>query len=86
MKFTVVNSGISAVFRWLEKPNRQIGTYSNKTTHGDILSEAITSIRNVPPLPYIFGTDVNGPKYYKTSGCAQFPTLYDLEFNNIYWQ
>ncbi|CAG7732584.1 unnamed protein product, partial [Allacma fusca] len=62
------------------------GIYSNKTTHGDILSEALTSIRNVPPLPYIFGTDINGPKYYKMSGCAQFPTLYDLEFNNIYWQ
>lgn len=52
----------------------------------ELILEAAGTIRNIPHPPYILGGIKEGPKYYKNSSCARFPTIYDLEFSNSYWQ
>ena len=52
----------------------------------DLILEAAATIRNIPPPPYILAKDKDGPKYFRNSSCARFPTIYDLEFSNTYWQ
>jgi len=52
----------------------------------ELILEAAATIRNIPAPPYILPTYKQGPKFYRNSSCARFPTIYDLEFSNTYWQ
>ncbi|CAG7815136.1 unnamed protein product [Allacma fusca] len=52
----------------------------------DLILEAAATIRNIPPPPFILAKDKDGPKFFRNSSCARFPTIYDLEFSNTYWQ
>ena len=52
----------------------------------DLILEAAGSIRNIPLPPYILSKNKDGPKYFRNSSCARFPTIYDLEFSNTFWQ
>lgn len=43
--------------------------------------------KTLPSLPIIYwNKNKNRPMYYKNESCARFPSIYELEFNNIYWQ
>ncbi|CAH0767342.1 unnamed protein product [Bemisia tabaci] len=40
-----------------------------------------------PSLPIVYwNKHKNKPMFYKNDNCAKFPSIYELEFNNIYWQ
>lgn len=51
-----------------------------------LIIDAAATIRNIPLPPYILGGQKDGPKNYKNASCARFPTIYDIEFSNTYWQ
>lgn len=51
-----------------------------------LILDAAATIRNIPHPPYILGGQKDGPRNYKNSSCARFPTIYDMEFSNTYWQ
>lgn len=43
--------------------------------------------RRLPNLPVAYwNRNKNKPMYYKNESCAKFPSIYELEFNNVYWQ
>jgi len=43
--------------------------------------------KNVPSLPIAYwNRHKNRPMFYKNASCAKFPSVFDLEFRNIYWQ
>ncbi|KAK6634678.1 hypothetical protein RUM43_012079 [Polyplax serrata] len=43
--------------------------------------------KNLPSLPIAYWTkNKNQVKFYKNESCARFPSIYDLQFNNVYWQ
>lgn len=43
--------------------------------------------KSVPNVPVQFWNKVkNRPMFYKNESCAKFPSIFELEFNNIYWQ
>lgn len=52
----------------------------------DLILEAARTIRNIPHPPFILGKKEGGPKFYRNASCARFPTVYDLEFSNTFWQ
>jgi len=52
----------------------------------ELILEAAVTIRNIPLPPYILSKSKDGPKYYRNASCARFPTVYDLEFSNTFWQ
>ena len=41
--------------------------------------------RHLPNLPLVYLADKKG-FHYKNKTCAKFPTIYDININNIYWQ
>ncbi|XP_071439396.1 uncharacterized protein [Hetaerina americana] len=43
--------------------------------------------RRVPSLPIAYWNQhKNKPMFFRNESCAKFPSLYELEFNNLYWQ
>lgn len=53
----------------------------------DIL--AVEAAKRLPSLPIAYWEKHKGKqpvKFYKNKTCAAFPTIYDLEFDNVYWQ
>lgn len=53
----------------------------------DILAEE--AAKRLPSLPIAYWEKHKNKqtvKYFKNKTCAAFPTIYDLEFDNIYWQ
>ena len=50
--------------------------------------EYLRDVQNALPfLPVLFWKEnENENLFYKNSSCAKFPNLYDLEYNNIFWQ
>ncbi|KAJ8890973.1 hypothetical protein PR048_010482 [Dryococelus australis] len=43
--------------------------------------------RKLPSLPITFWNQYkNKAMYFKNSSCARLPSIFELEFNNIYWQ
>lgn len=41
----------------------------------------------LPNVPFAYwNRNKNKPMYYKNESCAKFPSVYELEFNNVYWQ
>ncbi|KAK7793902.1 hypothetical protein R5R35_003579 [Gryllus longicercus] len=43
--------------------------------------------RQIPSLPIAYWSrHKNKPMYYKNESCAKFPSIFELEFNNVYWQ
>lgn len=50
--------------------------------------DIINEIQNVlPNLPISYwNKNKNKAIFYKNESCAKFPSVYDLEFNNLYWQ
>lgn len=50
--------------------------------------DIIRDIQNVlPNLPVSYwNKNKNKAIYYKNDTCAKFPSIYDIEFNNLYWQ
>jgi len=55
---------------------------SPKKSDKEILSELE---RHLPNLPLVYLLDKKG-FHYKNKTCAKFPTIYDININNIYWQ
>ena len=55
---------------------------SPKKTDKEVLSELE---RQLPNLPLVYLLDKKG-FHYKNKTCAKFPTIYDININNIYWQ
>ena len=41
--------------------------------------------KQLPNLPLVYLADKKG-FHYKNKTCAKFPTIYDININNIYWQ
>jgi len=43
--------------------------------------------KNLPSLPIAYwNRHMDRPMFYKNASCAKFPSVFDLEFNNNYWQ
>ncbi|XP_047102399.1 uncharacterized protein LOC124721457 [Schistocerca piceifrons] len=43
--------------------------------------------RQIPSLPIAYwNRHKNKAMYYKNESCAKFPSIFELEFNNVYWQ
>ena len=43
--------------------------------------------KKLPSLPIAYWNRHKGrPMFYKNASCAKFPSVFDLEFTNIYWQ
>ena len=43
--------------------------------------------KKLPSLPIAYwNRHKNRPMFYKNESCAKFPSVFDLEFRNIYWQ
>lgn len=43
--------------------------------------------RQLPSLPIAYwNRHKNRPMFYKNESCAKFPSIFELEFNNVYWQ
>lgn len=43
--------------------------------------------KRLPNLPVSYwNQNKNKAMYYKNESCAKFPSIYELEFNNVYWQ
>lgn len=45
--------------------------------------------QRLPNLPATYWNEYKNdkqPTYYKNDSCAKFPSVYELEFNNVYWQ
>ena len=43
--------------------------------------------KKLPSLPITYwNRHKNRPMFYKNASCAKFPSVFDLEFTNIYWQ
>lgn len=43
--------------------------------------------KRLPNLPAAYWDRTKGkPTFYKNDSCAKFPSVYELEFNNVYWQ
>lgn len=43
--------------------------------------------KRLPNLPVSYWNEnKNKALYYKNESCARFPSIYELEFNNVYWQ
>ncbi|XP_045107742.1 uncharacterized protein LOC123502643 [Portunus trituberculatus] len=43
-------------------------------------------VMRIPNLPLNYMLDSKPVKYTKSIKCSKYPTLYDIQFNNIYWQ
>jgi len=41
---------------------------------------------HMPNLPIVYWQENKNKKLNKNNTCAKFPSIYDLHFNNIYWQ
>lgn len=80
---TVGSSTVTPRYPWLD--DEPLVDKETKTVEQLILDAAAT-IRNIPLPPYILGGQKDGPKNYKNASCARFPTIYDIEFSNTYWQ
>lgn len=76
------SSTVTPRYPWLD--DEPLVDKETKTVEQLIL-EAAATIRNIPHPPYILGQK-DGPKFYKNASCARFPTIYDIEFSNTYWQ
>ncbi len=57
-----------------------------RTNHTD--EDIVREVQNVlPNLPIAYWNEnKNKAIYYKNDTCAKFPSVFDLEFNNLYWQ
>ena len=55
---------------------------SPKKTDKEVIKELE---KNLPNLPLAYLLDKKG-FHYKNKTCAKFPTIYDININNIYWQ
>lgn len=43
--------------------------------------------QRLPSLPIVYwNKNKNKNMYYKNESCAKFPSIFDIEFNNVYWQ
>lgn len=43
--------------------------------------------KKLPSLPIVYwNRHKDRPMFYKNESCAKFPSIFDLEFSNIYWQ
>ncbi|CAL8105281.1 unnamed protein product [Orchesella dallaii] len=82
LALTLGSSTMTPRYPWID--DEPLVDKETKTVEQLIL-EAAETIRNIPTSPYILGQK-DGPKFYKNSSCARFPTIYDIEFSNTYWQ
>ncbi|XP_015518279.1 uncharacterized protein [Neodiprion pinetum] len=54
-------------------------------TEDKLIEEIETRLPSLP-LAYWNRNKNNKAMHYKNESCAKFPSIFDLEFNNIYWQ
>lgn len=51
----------------------------------DLLIQQIQA--HLPSLPIVYwNKNKNRNMFYKNESCAKFPSIFDIEFNNVYWQ
>ncbi|XP_077295621.1 uncharacterized protein LOC143917881 [Arctopsyche grandis] len=72
--------------------SQPLGMLQPRVDHRPLPSEDILAMeaeKRLPSLPIAYWEKHKGKqtiKFYKNKTCAAFPTIYDLEFDNVYWQ
>jgi len=60
--------------------------YIDKSPKLNESEKAVKLQAQIPNLPLVYWFENKNMKRSKNSSCAKYPSVYDIHFNNIYWQ
>ncbi|KAL1130258.1 hypothetical protein AAG570_013196 [Ranatra chinensis] len=80
-----LNKALSSSRKYEKYMSQEPNIDRNKKIEEQAFLELIQN--RLPSLPIIYwNKHRNKNMFYKNESCSKFPSIYDIEFNNIYWQ